>query len=305
MEKPEKVIPELCRGFVLGEEEKEVTTRDCILYALGTAACQDPLDEADLRFCYEGHSDGFSVVPTFATTFISVAAVFEGLDKCPGLPSFNPMKLLHGEHRLTILSPLQPEMKIKSRAFITDVQDKRSGALLSVRVETACSGRPVCTNDFLLFIRGIGGFGGGAPASGGPSGGPQAPAGPPEKTVELTTQPNLALIYRLSGDYNPLHVDAGLAELGGFKRPILHGLCTLGIAVRVIVREVLKGDTSRVGSVSCRFTRETIPGDRLRVSLWGVGSPQLYFQVQNISNKGTVVLDRGVMELTPANNAKL
>ncbi|KAL8435127.1 hypothetical protein Efla_006348 [Eimeria flavescens] len=200
-----QVVPDLCRGFVVAEEEREVTTRDCILYALGTAACQDPLDEEDLRYCYEGSSLGFAVLPTFATTLMPVAGIFEGLDKCPGLPAFNPMKLLHGEHKVTLLRPLQPDVKVKSRTVIKDVLDKRSGALVALRVETFVGNDLLCVNDFQLFIRGIGGFGG--PSSSAASlPAPEAPLGPPEKTMEAVTQANLALIYRLSGDYNPLHV---------------------------------------------------------------------------------------------------
>ncbi|XP_026191237.1 peroxisomal multifunctional enzyme type 2-like [Cyclospora cayetanensis] len=246
MGKPKKVIPDLCRGFVLAEEERDVTTRDCILYALGTAACQvhlvpgeaapltdcsylmtqDPLDEKDLRYCYEGSSLGFSVLPTFATTFMSVAAIFEGLDKCPGLPDFNPMRLLHGEHKLTLFQPLQADIRVRCRAAIQDVLDKR--------------------------------------------------------------------------------VDSGLAKMGGFSRPILHGLCTLGIATRHIIKECLDGDPARVASISCRFTAPTTPGDRLRVCMWGVNTSTVVFQVLDLSNKGTVVL-RGTLEIKPltTGNAKL
>lgn len=299
MGKPKKVVPELCRGFVLGEEERDVTTRDSILYALGTGACQDPLDENDLCYCYEGSSQGFCVLPTFGTTFMTVGAVFEGLDRCPGLPAFNPMKLLHGEHKLTILRPLQPDMKVKCRAVIQDVLDKRSGALVSVRVEAFCEGDLLCINDFQLFIRGIGNFGGSSTSIASVVA-PQPPTGHAEKTVEVVTQPNLALIYRLSGDYNPLHADVGLAQMGGFSRPILHGLCTLGIATRLIIKEVLHGDPTRVASISCRFTSPTIPGDRLRVCMWGLRGSTIFFQVLNLSNKGTIVLDRGIMEIKPA-----
>ncbi|OEH76039.1 aminopeptidase 1 [Cyclospora cayetanensis] len=301
-----QVIPDLCRGFVLAEEERDVTTRDCILYALGTAACQDPLDEKDLRYCYEGSSLGFSVLPTFATTFMSVAAIFEGLDKCPGLPDFNPMRLLHGEHKLTLFQPLQADIRVRCRAAIQDVLDKRSGALVAVRVEAFCGGDLLCVNDFQLFIRGIGNFGEGPSSSGASIATFQSPMGAPEKIAEILTQPNLALVYRLSGDYNPLHVDSGLAKMGGFSRPILHGLCTLGIATRHIIKECLDGDPARVASISCRFTAPTTPGDRLRVCMWGVNTSTVVFQVLDLSNKGTVVL-RGTLEIKPltTGNAKL
>ncbi|KAL8446585.1 hypothetical protein Emed_005039 [Eimeria media] len=243
MEKPPKVVPEKCRGFLVSEDEREVTTRDCILYALGTAACQDPLDEEDLRYCYEGSSLGFAVLPTFATTLMPVASIFEGLDKCPGLPSFNPMKLLHGEHKLTLLRPLHPDTKVRSRTVIRDVLDKRSGALVALRVETFEGNDLLCINDFQLFIRGIGGFGG--PSTSAASiASPEFPTGAPEKTMEALTQANLALIYRLSSsntnsssssstkDSSSSKADVGLAQMGGFSKPILHGLCTLGIATR-------------------------------------------------------------------------
>ncbi|KAL8437428.1 hypothetical protein ACSSS7_001023 [Eimeria intestinalis] len=208
---------------------------------------KDPLDEEDLRFCYEGSSLGFAVLPTFATTLMPVAGIFEGLDKCPGLPSFNPMKLLHGEHKLTLLKPLQPDTKVRSRTVIRDVLDKRSGALVALRVETFEGNDLLCINDFQLFIRGIGGFGG--PSSSAASiEAPGFPTGAPEKTMEVLTQANLALIYRLSGDYNPLHADVGLAQMGGFSKPILHGLCTLGIATRRTPLHALHSSSSKSSS---------------------------------------------------------
>lgn len=298
MGKPEKVVPELCRGVVLAEDEREVTTRDCILYALGTAACQDPLDEGDLKYCYEGSSQGFSVLPTFPATLMPVMAIFEGLEKCPGLPAFNPMKLLHGEHKITLLKPLEPDVKVKNRAVLVDVQDKRSGALVAIRVESFCEGQLICVNDFNLFIRGIGNFAT-APSAGTTPAAIKFPTGTSEMTQEVITQPNLALIYRLSGDYNPLHADIELAKMGGFSRPILHGLCTLGIATRLIIKEVLGNDPAKVHSISCRFTNPTTPGDRLRIHLWGIRSNRIFFQVTNMSRKGAVVLDKGIMEIKP------
>nr|AZL94226.1 hydroxysteroid 17-beta dehydrogenase 4 [Cardiosporidium cionae]AZL94237.1 hydroxysteroid 17-beta dehydrogenase 4 [Cardiosporidium cionae] len=228
IDKPKKVIVSLCEGFVLGKSRKSYTQRDAILYAIGIGASQDPLDPLDLQYTYE-NSENFATVPSFASVFPSMDLMFEGLQRCPGLPEFNPMLLLHGEHKLTLHNPIPSEATVNQLATIKNVFDKTSGALVIVKIDSfdESSDALLCSNEASLFLRGIGGFGGTSMVA---LKSPVMPNRAPEYTFLKKTSANQAIIYRLSGDYNPLHIDPEVASLGGFSFPILHGLCFFGIA---------------------------------------------------------------------------
>ncbi|PHJ23743.1 family domain-containing protein [Cystoisospora suis] len=350
MTKPEKVIREKCIGFVMGEARTSYTPRDSILYALGVGCSKNPLDEEDLSFTYEryeGDRGAFQILPSFATTFPPFDLIFNGLHTCPGFPEFNPMKLLHGQQKVTLFRPLEESMSLKHRAILRDVEDKKSGALVTVEVlstldkeeeegeteeaphetttssqtrgATSCSNSSsnsrrrsrrrrgesevaVCENVLKLFIRGLGNFTAEDASSassemskkkksaslerkssmkgteGRPRGQDKKDQGvlmpsvsfqeTPWKVVDVHTPQNLAVLYRLSGDTNPLHIDRQMAALGGFSRPILHGLCTFGIATRAIIRHVLENEASRVSSISARFSSAVTPGDSLQIQIW-------------------------------------
>ncbi|CBZ53221.1 putative peroxisomal multifunctional enzyme [Neospora caninum Liverpool] len=313
--KPQKVIRDKCVGHVLGESRTSHTPRDSIIYALGVGCSQDPLNDIDLAYTYEQHGDGFKVIPSFATTFPSFELLLEGLQSCPGLPEFNPMMLLHGQQKVTLFRPLAEKIpRMIHRSIISDVEDKKSGALVTVASDSTCekTGALICRNESMLFIRGL--------ATDQPSSAtdkrsaedPRSRAkrqkssvsfqGPPSKVFDIKTPENLALLYRLSGDTNPLHVDRQMAALGGFKRPILHGLCTFGIATRAIIQTLLENDPDRVASVSGRFSAAVTPGDELRVQMWisdaeeNAGNESaVLFNVVNRTKDDQVCLEKGIL----------
>ena len=228
-----------------------------ILYHLGLGMGSDPIDPTELAYLYEGD---LKVLPTFATV-----APFEtliGLGAIPGL-EVNPVLILHGEHRLTIHRPLPVRGKVSNQGRVVDLFDKGKGALLEIEVVSSDSRGPLFTNRAGVFIRGEGGFGGEA----GHGIWPAVPETPPDITLDSPTLPQQALIYRLSGDKNPLHADPAFAALAGYQRPILHGLSTFGMVCRAAV-DHLGGDPSQVTEFGGRFGGVVYPGETVTTSIW-------------------------------------
>nr|AZL94355.1 hydroxysteroid 17-beta dehydrogenase 4 [Nephromyces sp. MMRI] len=302
VEKPEKVIPSLCEGFVLGRRRSSYGFTNCILYALGVGASQDPLDATDLQYTYENH-ENFTPLPTFGCVIPEMQLTFDGLQRCPGLPDFNPMMLLHGEHKLILPAPLPVNEEVEAVAKIKNVFDKKSGALVIIQTDvySIATGSLICVNEASLFIRGIGGFGG---LSGSKQKKPiQIPARPPDHIFTKKTVPNQALIYRLCGDYNPLHVDPEMAALGGFNSPILHGLCFFGIAGLGVVRTACRGDANSIKSIEARFSNAVIPGQTLKVEIWEESGDCL-FRVINMDTQKECV-SNGLATLRNSSASKL
>jgi 3-hydroxyacyl-CoA dehydrogenase/3a,7a,12a-trihydroxy-5b-cholest-24-enoyl-CoA hydratase len=261
-------------GYEFEATSFNYTDREVILYALGIGAGRNPLDPQELAFVYEGSSQGFRALPTFAVLF--PGNMFQQLLKAPGI-KFNLMKLLHGEQYLEILKPLPTSAQITSRGKISQVYDKGSGALIAIDVNSQdAAGEPVAFNRITLFIRGIGGFGG----ERGPSTRDlnEAPDREPDAVWQEAVPENQALLYRLSGDRNPLHADPAMAAIGGFKRPILHGLCTYGFAARAVLRQFAGNDPGRFASISARFARHFFPGETLVTEMWDAGGGAILFR---------------------------
>jgi len=199
------------------------------------------------------------VIPTFGA--------MGGLGGVPGL-SFNFAMLLHGEQDLAVHQPIPPEATITNRGKVAEIWDKGKAALVVLQVDTRDgAGKPLFTNRFSLFLRGEGGFGG----EPGPKAGNVPPERKPDGIVERATLPQQALIYRLSGDKNPLHADPEFAKMGGFDRPIIHGLCSYGVVCKAIVDEVLGGDVTKVARYQARFAGVGYPGETYLVSYWKEG----------------------------------
>jgi len=155
---------------------------------------------------------------------------------------------------------------------VVGVYDKTKGATVVIETETKDDGGdPLCTNRFTVFLRGEGGFGG----ESGPPPGNVAPDREPDLVVESPTLPQQALIYRLSGDKNPLHIDPAMAQLGGFDTPILHGLCSFGIVCKAAVDRALDGDVTKVGRYGARFSGVVFPGETIVTSMWREGETLL------------------------------
>lgn len=234
-----------------------------ILYHLGIGAGVPQTEARELAYTYEGAKD-FRVIPSFA-----VIPVFAYLGRGFGVPGlageFNPALLLHGEQDIEIHGPIPPEAKVKHQGKIAGIYDKGKAALVVVQCDTSdASGRPLFTNRMSAFLRGAGGFGG----EGGPKAANEAPSRAPDLEVESKTLPQQALLYRLSGDKNPLHADPAFSKMGGFDVPILHGLCSYGIVCKAVVDAALGGDVAKVARYQARFASAVFPGETLVTSIW-------------------------------------
>lgn len=271
--------------------EFRYTERDACLYALGIGAPADPLDPKELQFVYELSSEDFKVLPTFAVLFPSRMIDVMLTGSLPGL-TFNPMMLLHGEQYLRVNHPLPTSGVVTCRPRISAIYDKGSGAL--VIADTPCydeHGQEIAFNQSALFIRGMGGFGG----ERGPSGDAAAPPDrPPDAVVSERTSDRQALLYRLSGDTNPLHADPAMAAIGGFDRPILHGLCSFGFAARAVLRQFCDNDPSQFRSIKARFVKHVFPGETLVTEIWQDNNRVLFRT--KAAERDAVVLSNAVVE---------
>jgi 3-hydroxyacyl-CoA dehydrogenase/3a,7a,12a-trihydroxy-5b-cholest-24-enoyl-CoA hydratase len=248
------------------------TNRDVILYALGVGAEVSQTNTSELKFLYEGHED-FSTIPSFAV-LPAMNSVLNGImaKGIPGVKEFHPANVLHGEQYVELKKPFPTEGTVTCEGKLVDVLDKRSGAVMLVDVETKNeAGELLCVNQFSTFIMGAGGFGGKRSSPHAKSTVP-APSRAPDASLQHKTLPIQAAIYRLSGDYNPLHIDPEFAKVGGFSTPILHGLCSYGIATRHIMRQYCNNDTTMVKAIKTRFVKPVYPGETIQTDMWREGS---------------------------------
>ncbi|MHB1447366.1 MAG: MaoC/PaaZ C-terminal domain-containing protein [Acidimicrobiales bacterium] len=265
--------------------ERSWTSKDALIYALGVGAgVEDPTGK-ELEFTTE-NSRGVTqrVLPTFA---VIVGGAGGGMRN---IGSFNPAMLVDGGRTVEFHRPLPVEGKIKSRGRVTGVYDKGSGAVVASESESvdAESGEALFDLKSQVFIRGEGGFGGDR----GPSGPRNVPPDrAPDKVVTYETRPDQALIYRLSGDRNPLHSDPEFAKTAGFTRPILHGLCTYGFTGRALLHALCGSEPERFKSMEGRFSKPVMPGDALSVKMWVDGNQAVFLTE---SSSGDVVIDQGL-----------
>ena len=258
-----------------------LTRRDTILYALGVG--EDGLD-----FVFE---ERLKALPTMAVVMSYPGFIWRD----PEL-GVDWKKILHGEQALEIFAPLPVEGEIVGETTIDALIDKGAdkGAIAYVtRKISDGAGKPLATVRASTFLRGDGGFGrnlGTAPASL-----PGVPDRTPDETITLTTGKNQALIYRLSGDYNPLHIDPEVAAAGGFKAPILHGLCTYGFAGRAILAGLCAGDPSRLKRLDVRFTTPVFPGETLETQIWRTDEGTASFRTR-IVERDLLALNNGYVE---------
>ncbi|XP_024975458.1 enoyl-CoA hydratase 2, peroxisomal isoform X1 [Cynara cardunculus var. scolymus] len=283
-------------------------SRDAALYALGIGACaKDALDDKDLKYVY--HEDGqqsIQVFPTFAALF-SIGLTSQ-LKHLPGF-MFDPRLLLHGQQYIEIYKPLPSNCSIQNKSSIVGLHDKGKATILEVEVLSyeKETGEPLCMNRTTVYLRGAGGFSKSSePYSFSKYPRDQTSSKPPRTRPfvvhEECTQPSQALLYRLSGDYNPLHSDPMVAEVAGFSRPILHGLCTLGFAVRAIIKTICNGDASLVKAISGRFLLHVYPGETLITEMWLEGLRVLY--QTKVKERNRVVL-AGFVDLNSIRSSSL
>jgi acyl dehydratase len=247
------------------------------------AGAVDPLTE--LEFTTENTAD----VPQRVLPTMAVVLGVGGTDALANIGTFNPAMLVHGEQAIELFGPLPVAGTVSTVGEITGIYDKGKGAVIemtSMSTDVA-TGKDLFSNRTQLFIRGEGGWGGDR----GPSGPKNpAPEREPDHAVTLQTRTDQALIYRLSGDRNPLHSDPSFAAMGGFDRPILHGLCTYGFTGRALLGALCDGDPARFASMEGRFSSPVLPGEALTVKMWVDGDAAVF---QTSGGDGRIVIDGG------------
>ena len=251
--------------------------RDVMLYALGIGA-------SELDFVYERN---LKVVPTFA-----VIPAFPALMGLSASVEINPVMLLHGEQGFTIQKTIPVKGSLTTAGKVSGVFDKGKGALVTIATETRDeTGDVLFTNTSGIFVRGAGGFGG----ERGPEAGNTAPERGPDRSVSMETLPIQAMIYRLSGDRNPLHIDPAFAKMAGYDRPILHGLCSFGHVGRAVLSEYCGNDPSRFVGMSVRFSGVVYPGDTITTDMWDEGSGRVVLQAK--TQEGRVVISSAAAQV--------
>ena len=284
---------DICKHWVFPDIVHRYDERDTMLYALGLGFGHDPMDRGALRFVYE---NGLQAVPTMASVMGS-----------PGIWWRDPktgadfVKLVHGEQDVRLLRPLAPRGTLIARNRVVSLTDKGPGkgalALLLRTLIDEASGATVAESRNVTFLRGDGGFSahhGRSDPSPAPL--PAVPQRAADIEVSYATRPEAALLYRLSGDVNPLHADPDVAAKAGFERPILHGLCTYGMGARAVIEKVLGHDAARLKRLAVRFTSPVWPGETVRYELWREGTRTLRLRA-SVDARETVVLNNGVVEI--------
>jgi acyl dehydratase len=272
------------RKFAIPQTDVAYGWKETILYSLGLGYGSDPLDDDELRFVYEKN---LLVAPSMCNTLAHPGFWLNTPDL-----GIDWVSVLHAEQSFTMHNPLPPQGDVRGTYRVLSVEDKgaEKGALLTY--EKRLTDRN--TNDLYytvvtsVFLRGDGGQGG--------FGAAQVPAPPlpdrePDLVIDIATLPQTALLYRLNGDVNPLHADPQVAAQAGFKQPILHGLATMGVATRALVRGVCGNDPKRLGSMFVRFSSPVYPGETIRTEIFEAPG-QTRFRCR-VVERGVTVLDRG------------
>jgi acyl dehydratase len=258
------IVYEKIMAMQVAPVEQTYEPRDCMLYALGVGFGHDPMNEDELAFVYEKN---LKVLPTMATVlgYGGSWAREAGIDQ---------VKVVNGEQGFTLHRPLQTGGTLIGQTRILEVIDKGAGKgalIFSERhVTDMATGELVATISQTAFCRGDGGFGG--PPRPAPTPTHPIPTRAPDFTCDLRTRPEAALIYRLSGDYNPLHAEPAFAKAAGFERPILHGLGTFGVSGHALLKTLCGYDPNRLISFGCRFSAPVFPGETIRTQMWRDGA---------------------------------
>lgn len=276
------------RALAAGPRRRRLTWdhKDVLLYHLGIGAGVPATDPAELRYTLESR---LRVLPGFATV-AGGAMDWADAVSAPGV-DVDLAAVLHGTQELTLHRPVPARGDAVRTSSVTGVYDKGGAAVVAVRSEVADDDGPLWTGGAQVFVRGEGGFGGDR----GPSGRLPVPEGPPAWVRELPTREDQALLYRLSGDWNPLHADPDAARRAGFAAPVLHGLCSYGIVLKAVVDTETDGDVTRVRDCTARFTGVVFPGETLRLSLWREGAGHLRATAHAAERDDAPVLSAAVL----------
>jgi len=275
--------------------ENSYDERDVALYALGVGAARDPLDSNELNFVYELGAN-FHVLPTYGVMPQSnamLAAAKAGGLKLPG-QNYGFDRLLHGEQYTEIKRPLPTHAKLKHVFKFKEAFDKDPHAVVTFAVHTLDEdGEEVAYNEMTSFVRGAGGWGGDR--------GPSAdinvpPTREPDAIIEEKTDANQTLLYRLSGDWNPLHADPAFAKAFGFDKPILHGMCTFGYCGRHVIKAFSNNDPRYFKSIKVRFAKSVFPGETLVTKMWKESDTRIVFET-SVKERNEVVIKNAAVEL--------
>ncbi len=258
------IVYEKLLALKIPEVEHSFGPKDCILYALGLGLGQDPMNADELAFVYEKN---LKALPTFALVQGYSPYWLRNPDS-----GVNWTKVVHGEQGLTLHKPVKTQGTVIGRTRIVEVIDKGEGKGALVyserQVTDKASGELLATLKQTTFCRGDGGFGG--PLREAPAPHP-LPERVPDLVCDLPTRPEMALIYRLSGDVNPLHAEPEFAKAAGFPRPILHGLATFGVAGHALLKSLCGYDPARLAAMTGRFSAPVYPGETIRTEIWRDG----------------------------------
>ena len=264
--------------------EASWTSKDALLYAVGVGAGSN-----ELPFVTE-NSKGIDqqVLPTFPVV------VGSGLGSVMGkIGTFNMAMLVHGQQAVTIHRTIPVEGTVSITGAITGMYDKGKAAVVTTEGRALMDGEPLFTTTSSIFIRGEGGWGGDRGPSGPKN---EPPESDPDHVVTYQTSRDQAYVYRLSGDRNPLHSDPSFAAMGGFDRPILHGLCTYGFTGRALLHSVCGGDPEKFKHIEGRFKAPVMPGDALTIRMWSSGDGETVFTTSaGEGDAERVVIDQGLL----------
>ena len=270
--------------------EASWTSKDALLYAVGIGA-----GEHELAFTTE-NTNGVDqqVFPTFP-----VVIGWGRGSAMRDIGTFNPALLVHGQQAVTLHRPIPVEGTVTITSELVGMYDKGKAAVIVTETEAVMDGAPLYTNTSSAFIRGEGGWGGDR----GPSGPKNVPPDrAPDHQVTYQTSRDQAFVYRLSGDRNPLHTDPAFAAIGGFDRPILHGLCSYGFTGRALLHAICDGDPARFGHIEARFAAPVLPGDALTISMWSGDAGGTLFSTSAVDpgdpSTERTVIDQGLLRHT-------
>jgi len=281
------------RHWPIEEVTQTWTERDSIIYALGLGIGGDPLDATQLRFTYE---KDLQAVPTLAAAIAWPKSWMRNPET-----GIDYLKLVHGEQDTRLFKPMPVSGTVTSKTRVSRICDKGAGKGAIVEqvrdiIDTA-SGERIAQTRQISFLRGDGGYSESSGASDEPAQGlPGVPEHAPDSEFELTSPVQAALIYRLSGDLNPLHADPEIAIKAGFSKPILHGLATYGMAAFAAISACAGGDARRLKRIATRFTAPVYPGETLRFQFWEGSSGQWHMRAR-VDARDAVVLNNGLIEL--------
>jgi acyl dehydratase len=270
-------------GYTTKPYEASWDSKDCLLYALGVGAGATDPTGSELEFTTE-NTEGVNqqVLPTFPVV------IARGSEALASIGDYNMAMLVHGEQSIEVHAPIPVAGSVASTTTVTGIYDKGSGAVVTTSTTAAdtVTGAELWTLTNAMFIKGEGGWGGDR----GPSTKVTFPERDPDHRVTYGTRPDQALLYRLSGDRNPLHADPSYAVRGGFARPILHGLCTFGFSGRALLHSVCQSDPGRFVRMAGRFSKPVLPGEELTVTAWIESEGEAVFRT---ASSAGVVIDAG------------